>query len=49
MTFLELKKRKKLKSLEKIFEKFDKQFYFYEKKWAKEFLGLVWEIEKKFG
>jgi len=49
MTFLELKKRKKLKSLEKIFEKFDKQFYFYEKKWAKEFLELVWEIEKKFG
>ena len=41
-------KNKKLKSLEKIFKKFDEQFYFYEKKWRKEFLELIWEIEKEF-
>jgi len=48
LSFWEIKNRKKLKSLEKIFHKFDEQFYFYEKKWRGEFLELIWEIEEKF-
>ena len=48
LTFEEIKNRKKLKSLEKIFKEFDEHFYFYEKKWKQEFLELIKEIENKF-
>lgn len=48
LSFWEIKSRKKLKSLEKIFQKFDEQFYFYEKKWKEDFMDLLLEIEKEF-
>lgn len=41
-------KDKRFLDLEKIFKKFDEQFYFYEKKWREEFLELIDEIEKVF-
>lgn len=47
LTLWEIKNRKKIKHLEKIFKEFDEQFYFYEKKWREEFLDLVWEIEEE--
>lgn len=47
LTLWEIKNRKKIKHLEKIFKEFDEQFYFYEKKWREEFLELVWEIEEE--
>ena len=48
LSLWEIINRKKIKHLEKIFQKFDEQFYFYEKKWKEEFLELVWEIEREF-
>lgn len=48
LSFWEIKRRKKIKHLEKIFKKFDEQFYFYEKKWKNEFLELILEMESEF-
>ena len=47
LSLWEIRNRKKIKHLEKIFQKFDEQFYFYEKKWKEEFLELIWEIERE--